>query len=120
MTIYKTSKGSTVDMAPVLEKNKDVVAAGNVRMNANGDELDNGGAIARPVRKLAQESHKITKEVRSVGIKGAMDEEVPEISKTKKEVKPSVNTATPQSKPKKSKEVELEDGSIEISPDDGE
>jgi hypothetical protein len=119
MTIYKTSKGSTVDMAPVLEKNKDTIAAGNVRMNANGDELSNGGAIARPARKIAQDAHKITKEVRSVGIKGGMDEEVPEISKTKKEVKPSVNTATPQSKPKKQKEVEHEDGSIELT-DDGE
>jgi hypothetical protein len=119
MSIYKTTKGSTVDLSVVLEKNKDVVAAGNVRMNANGDELDNGGAIARPARKVSQAAHNVTKEVRSVGIKGRMDEEVPEISKTKKEVKPSVNTATPQSKPKKGKEVELDDGSIEIV-EDGE
>lgn len=116
MTTYRTSKGAIIDMASVRETNKDTIAAGNARMNANGDTIENGG-IVRPARKAAQSTHNVSKEVRSVGLKGKVDEITEESSvKNKKEEKQP--TKASEKKLKKPKEIELEDGSIQIQEDD--
>lgn len=44
---YKTMQGREVDMDQLLQKNETVPAVGNVRMNARGDELGQGGKIVR-------------------------------------------------------------------------
>lgn len=45
--IYRTMQGREVDMDQLLQRNETVPAVGNVRMNARGDELGQGGKIVR-------------------------------------------------------------------------
>lgn len=122
MAIYKSSKGETVDMSVLADKNAKKIAAGNMQVNAKGDELGAGGAIVRPVRKKAQQEHKfVAKEVRTIGLKGvgvSQDETIfQEQQQDKKEKK---NPGKAPSKTKKPSEIEHEDGSIEVVDDNGD
>lgn len=116
--IYKSTKGALVDIANILEQNETKVAAGNMRVNARGDDIGKGGAIIRTVKKKAQASHNMAKEVRSVGLGKTTSEEVFEGTDTKKEEKQAKPKAKEKARPKK--EVEMPDGSIEMVDDDGD
>ena len=118
MTVYRTTKGSLIDIAPIIEQNSHKVAAGNTRMNAKGDELGKGGAIIRTTKKKAQASHNAAKEVRSVGLSSGnkANEEIIDKQTVKKE-KDSVAKPAKAKDQKKMKEIELEDGSIEMVED---
>lgn len=116
MTIYRTTKGDLIDVTPIIEKNAHRVAAGNTRMNAKGDTLGKGGTVIRSAKKKAQQAHNAAKEVREVGLGNKKQAEALEdILDGKKEKK--ATSAKPQ-KEKKTREVELDDGSIEIVDDD--
>lgn len=119
MSTYKTTKGVTIDLDAIRDLNKNTSAAGNIRMNANGDELGAGGAIARPARTIAQDAHKVSKEVRSVGLKGSKDE-ISVSSATPANKKEETSPKVKEKSKKKPKEIELEDGSIEIVETDDE
>jgi hypothetical protein len=45
--VYKSMQGREVDMDQMLAKNEKIAAVGNVRMNARGDELGQGGKVLR-------------------------------------------------------------------------
>ena len=44
--IYKTAKGKTVDIDKIKLSNENVMAVGNMKVNARGDLLDNNGKVA--------------------------------------------------------------------------
>ena len=45
--IYKTARGAEVNLDSLRLQNETVIAVGNMRVNARGDELGAGGTIVR-------------------------------------------------------------------------
>lgn len=43
--LVKTASGKTIDMDAMRLKNEDVIAVGNMKVNARGDELGRGGVV---------------------------------------------------------------------------
>lgn len=115
MAIYKSSKGEVIDMTTLSEKNAKARAAGNMSVNANGDEIRSDGTIVRPVRNRVQQNNAmVAKDVRSMGLKSNdKDESIFQEPKVKKEEKVKSNNAK-----KKVKEVVDEDGSITLVDDE--
>jgi hypothetical protein len=50
--VYKTSKGNTIDMNKLVNKNELTMAVGNVKVNARGDKLGPGGKIVKTVEEI--------------------------------------------------------------------
>lgn len=46
-TIHRSANGKVVDMDQLRQKHETVVAVGNIRVNARGDELGPGGKIVK-------------------------------------------------------------------------
>jgi hypothetical protein len=112
--IYKTAKGVPIDMATLVEKNKNTSAIGNMGVNANGDKVGKGGEIIQTSKERVQEYYQENKNTtrESVSIKDSADK-AKSIPLDKEESKsPTSNKKTKASV--KSKEKTLEDGSIEI------
>ena len=55
---YRTMQGREVDMDQLLQKNETMPAVGNVRMNARGDELGQGGKIVRTREEVVAQYNK--------------------------------------------------------------
>lgn len=60
--VYKTMQGREVDMDQLLQKNETVPAVGNVRMNARGDELGQGGKVVRSREEVVSQYYKDNQE----------------------------------------------------------
>lgn len=60
--VYKTMQGREVDMDQLLQKNETVPAVGNVRMNARGDELGQGGKVVRTREEIVGQYYKDNQE----------------------------------------------------------
>lgn len=58
MPKYRTMQGREVDMDQLLQKNETVPAVGNVRMNARGDELGEGGKVVRTREEIVAQYYK--------------------------------------------------------------
>lgn len=50
--VYRTSKGNTIDMNKLVNKNELTMAIGNVKVNARGDKLGPGGKILKTVEEI--------------------------------------------------------------------
>lgn len=59
--VYRSAKGQTVDMEALRKKNEDVIASGNMKVNAKGDELGPGGHVVRNVSERARAAQKTPK-----------------------------------------------------------
>ena len=53
---HRSARGEQVDFDLLQSQNKNVIAIGNARMNANGDVLGSGGKIIRKVEDIPQEN----------------------------------------------------------------
>jgi hypothetical protein len=49
---YKTAHGKTIDMDQLRLVNEKTIAVGNMKVNARGDQLGNGGQIAVPRQQV--------------------------------------------------------------------
>ena len=56
--LYKTALGQTIDMDAVQNLNAEVIAVGNMYVNARGDELGPGGKIVRTRNEVMKEHYK--------------------------------------------------------------
>ena len=59
---YRTMQGREVDMDSLLQKNETIPAVGNVRMNARGDELGQGGKVVRTREEIVAQYSKDSEE----------------------------------------------------------
>lgn len=72
----RTYRGRTIDMDEIRMKHEDTVAAGNMRTNAKGDTLGQGGAVSEPVQRKAKKHYRNTKKTEAkVTLKGENTEE---------------------------------------------
>ena len=84
--MYRTAMGKPVDIDMVRLANEDVIAVGNMRVNARGDELGPGGKVVKPRAQAMKEFHKLNTPV-------AADDEI--MSSAPVVVKPTGKIATP-------------------------
>ena len=111
MVQRRTNKGVVIDMDALTIKGENEVALGNMRVNAKGDKLGDGGKVVQAKEDVAREYYANNPKavVQSVSIKDAVDKS-PVVDEASKIVKPSAK----KTKVKKTKEVELPNGDIEI------
>jgi hypothetical protein len=57
--IYKTALGKAVDIDQLRLTNEDVIAVGNMKVNARGDELGPGGEVLRSRNEVMNEYYKL-------------------------------------------------------------
>lgn len=57
--IYKSALGRQVDMDQLRLANEDVIAVGNMKVNARGDELGFGGQVLRTRNDVMNEHYKL-------------------------------------------------------------
>lgn len=65
MATYKTAMGKAIDIDSLRVANENVIAVGNMKTNARGDELGAGGQIVKTRSQLMQEYHKLNTPVAS-------------------------------------------------------
>ena len=57
--IYKTARGAEVNLDSLRLQNETVIAVGNMRVNARGDELGAGGTIVRTRNQVLKDREKL-------------------------------------------------------------
>ncbi len=109
MVQRRTNQGQMIDMDALALKNEKEIALGNMKVNARGDKLGKGGKVIAERDQVARAyyENKAKAVVRSVAIKDAVDDK-PVVEQSASIVKPK------KTKVKKTKEVELPNGDIEI------
>ena len=65
MATYRTAMGKAIDIDSLRVANEGVIAVGNMRTNARGDELGAGGQVVKTRAQLMQEYHKLNTPVAS-------------------------------------------------------
>ena len=109
MVQRRTNQGQMIDMDSLALKNEKEIALGNMKVNARGDKLGKGGKIVAERDQVARAYYENNPKavVQSVSIKDAVDDK-PVVEQSASIVKPK------KTKVKKTKEVELPNGDIEI------
>tara|TARA_B100001057_G_C22615309_1_gene858208 strand:+ start:138 stop:482 length:345 start_codon:yes stop_codon:yes gene_type:complete len=109
MTARRTNQGQQIDMDALALKNEKEIALGNMGVNARGDKIGKGGKIVAERNQVARAYYENNPKavVQSVSIKDAVDDK-PVVEQSASIVKPK------KTKVKKTKEVELPNGDIEI------
>jgi hypothetical protein len=57
--VYKTARGEIVDLDMLRLANESVIAIGNMKTNARGDELGPGGRVIKTRAQVMQEYHRV-------------------------------------------------------------
>ena len=109
MTARRTNQGQQIDIDALALKNEKEIALGNMKVNARGDKIGKGGKIVAERDQVARAYYENNPKavVQSVSIKDAVDDK-PVVEQSASIVKPK------KTKVKKTKEVELPNGDIEI------
>jgi hypothetical protein len=109
MTTRRTNQGQQIDMDALGLKNEKEIALGNMSINARGDKIGKGGKVIAERNQVAREYYQNNPKavVQSVSIKDAVDDK-PVVEQSESIVKPK------KAKVKKTKEVEMPNGDIEI------
>ena len=111
MAQRRTNKGQMLDFDNLLLKNEEEIALGNMKVNARGDKLGRAGKVVQKREEATREYYQNNPKsvVKSVSIKDAVDSQT--VTDQSAEI---VKKSTAKTKAKKTKEVELENGDIEI------
>lgn len=112
--IHTSYRGTKIDMDAMRNENANVPAMGNMNANAKGDILGKGGVVTRTVDEIARENHRVRTAIKHTGLKGPQPEGVA-IDK-QKDLSKSMATGA-KMPPRKSKEIEQENGDIVIQDD---
>lgn len=57
--VYKSAKGKPIDMDHMRLANEGVIAVGNMRTNARGDQLGPGGKVVKPRNEIIKDYHRM-------------------------------------------------------------
>ena len=126
--MYRTSKGQMVDMDALRLTSERSTAVGNMGVNGRGDKLGKGGKTEKTVEQQARAYYRQTpKTSKTVSVTEDITKPKEEVVKEEVIDVEDIKENMPEEKPKKkkktiskSKEVELEDGSIQIVDEDDE
>lgn len=56
---HRTAQGSAIDIGALMAANEEVIAVGNMKVNARGDELGPGGKIIRTRNQVMEDYYKL-------------------------------------------------------------
>ena len=70
--IYKTNKGVSIDMEAMRTANEKTIAAGNMNVNAKGDEIK-GGMIVKTAKERAAARYKSTRQTAQASLKKPLE-----------------------------------------------
>lgn len=56
---YRTALGKTIDLDALRLANEEVIAVGNMKVNARGDELGEGGKVAKSRNQVMKEKYNL-------------------------------------------------------------
>jgi hypothetical protein len=56
---YRTAMGKSIDMDQLRLANEEIIAVGNMKVNARGDELGPGGEVARTRNQIMNDYYKL-------------------------------------------------------------
>lgn len=115
MSRHVSYRGATIDMEALSRENEKTVALGNMGVNARGDKLGKGGIVTKTADQIARENHRTQSAIINTGLKGAVpaNPAMPIEPKQKPmATAPSVAPVKPTAR--KTKEVELPNGDIQI------
>jgi hypothetical protein len=117
MSKHVTYRGVTIDMDSLRRENEKTPAIGNMKVNAKGDQLAQGGAVAKTAEQLARENHRVQSAIVATGLKGAQPD-TSGINLNAQATGKSIKTNPVQPKSvTKTKEIELPSGDIIIEDD---
>ena len=115
MSKHVSYRGVTIDMESLRRENEKVPAIGNMRVNARGDQIQNG-VVTKTADQLARENHRVQSAVVSTSLKGKQPEAAGITLEPPKAAKPPKAAPTVA---KKTVEKELPSGDIVIEEDSG-
>lgn len=104
MKEIKTARGKTLNILPLIKKNEQSVAVGNLNVNARGDLLGKGGKIVMTYKQREQKEQVTKTQEEIVGLTQVVEEQQNEYPKLLKTFKRKTKTY---------EEWEHEDGTIE-------
>jgi len=112
MSKHVSYRGVTIDMDSMRRENENVIATGNMGVNAKGDKVKNG-VVTKTAEEMARERGRVQSLVVNTGLKGPVPEApASPIAEAAKETKPKAHT-------KKTKETELPSKDIVVENDNG-
>jgi hypothetical protein len=97
-TNHRTARGISVDMDRIRLANETAIAVGNMKVNARGDQLGNGGKIVKTRQQIMAEKNKLHKSPIAddfSGIAESMDTAVEEMQENVVINIPDPQTVTP-------------------------
>ena len=59
MAVYRTAQGKQLDMSALVAKNEKTRAVGNMKVNARGDQLGQGGQVVATRNEMMNQQYKI-------------------------------------------------------------
>lgn len=111
--IYRTSRGTPIDIDALRIKFENEIAVGNMKVNARGDTIGKKGQIVEPVKNKAVATHKTPKAIRQTSLKPDSPEAVQrEMAKTTIEGLQSTGSTKIAPNQSKKKQVKLANGDI--------
>lgn len=81
---YRTAKGKMIDMEAMRTANEKTVAAGNMGVNAKGDELGKGGRVVKTVKQRATERHYTVKQTTQASLKKPLEAKETKVNQPEK------------------------------------
>lgn len=86
--IYRSALGKAVDIDQLRLANEEVIAIGNMKVNARGDELGPGGEVVRTRNEVMAEYYKLNTPTVTKGQRPAVDELVVHQQSSQPDVRP--------------------------------
>ena len=118
MSRHVTYRCVTIDMYSLRRENEKTPAIGNMKVNARGDQIAQGGGIAKTAEQIARENHRVQSAVVATGLKGAQPDTTGINLNAAQATGKVIKTNPPQPKPAvKTKETELPSGDIIVEDD---
>lgn len=75
--IYRSAKGTPINMEELRAQNEDRIASGNMQVNARGDRLGKGGEIVQTVADLARTAQaRMKKTSVKASVKSPIEEDI--------------------------------------------
>jgi hypothetical protein len=111
--VYRTNKGKMIDMEAMRAANEQAVAAGNMKVNAKGDELGKGGKVVKTVKERVNPYYEAKKQVARTSIKPPIKKKDAAINTPPEEIKEEpVQEFVVDDEPISVNEKTREDGSV--------
>lgn len=86
---YRSARGKAIDMDQLRIQNEDVIAVGNMKVNARGDELGPGGKVVKTRNEVMNDYYKI-KSPTVVRGKPTVDDTPAPVPQAAEPVKPAI------------------------------